>query len=787
MASTSLEIILSARDNASGSINRVAGSLNSLNASAGRVGRGVGQVGAGLLRVGAIAGTVAAGGLVGAAKAAIDFEDAFAGVKKTVDEADLKKAGLSFDKLARSFRDMATEIPIAATEFARIGESAGALGIAAQDIDDFTKVVALMGVTTNLTTEAAAEGMGKLGTILGLTGDDFAELADSIVALGNKGASTEVEIVEMSKRFAAAGRQAGLAKEDIVALASAAASMGIEAEAGGGALSRIFANIASDIALATGEGVAFAEITGQSLKSLTEQVRQGKSLDIFIDFLEAIGKLDRIEAAKALKAAGITNVRDRDAVLKMAQNIGFLNEQLQISTKAAGALETEAGKRFDTVASKIQLLKNNFMEAAITVGEGFTPAVGRAATKLAEFLKLPGTRTELTKLGQDIGRFIDGINWADVLAGAREFVDIVKVAAGFAEKLVGAFMSLPEDVRKAAAAFVVLNKLSGGLIGAGAGNIIGGLGGAAVRGVGARIPGIGAVFAQPVFVTNWAMMGGGLGGAAGGAGAAAGGSKFGLAAIVAGVLGAVVVEEAIASNVRRAIGVPASVEELTANVPAGSDLRKPFWERQGFRWPWEAAPTPWVPSRPGGEVRGGAIERNRSIDPFSRFTPADITMNAAAAARHGELSSLLAGGGLASFRKDALGSGLFGERVDYLRGAQGRGDTGAKGKQFDEVVSRDIQALKAQQIGAATEQKAKLQKMIDTLVEIRDKEEFPNTITPAEAATLVNQGLAAVRTAIAALTLPTPTVTVPISVNISTREIDRARTVISRAGRVVAV
>src|SRR3990172_619793 len=209
MAQPPLEIILQARDKASGPINKVSGSLRGLSGAAGQVGRGVGKVGAGLIRVGAIAGTVVAGGLIASAKAAIDFEDAFAGARKTVDEADLAKAGLTFDDLARSFRDMATEIPIAATEFARIGETAGALGIAAGDIDDFTRTVALMGVTTNLTTEAAAEGMGKLGTILGLTGNQFGQLADSIVALRNKSASTEVEIVEMSKRFAAAGRQAG--------------------------------------------------------------------------------------------------------------------------------------------------------------------------------------------------------------------------------------------------------------------------------------------------------------------------------------------------------------------------------------------------------------------------------------------------------------------------------------------------------------------------------------------------------------------------------------------------
>jgi hypothetical protein len=51
--------------------------------------------------------------------------------------------------------------------------------------------------------------------------------------LGNAGASTEDQIVAIAQRFAAAGSAAGLSKEDILAFASATASMGIEVESAG--------------------------------------------------------------------------------------------------------------------------------------------------------------------------------------------------------------------------------------------------------------------------------------------------------------------------------------------------------------------------------------------------------------------------------------------------------------------------------------------------------------------------------------------------------------------------
>src|SRR5690606_19636301 len=59
-----------------------------------------------------------------AVKTSIDFESAFAGVRKTVDASEEE-----FAALARGIRDMAKEIPAAATEIAGVAEAAGQLGI----------------------------------------------------------------------------------------------------------------------------------------------------------------------------------------------------------------------------------------------------------------------------------------------------------------------------------------------------------------------------------------------------------------------------------------------------------------------------------------------------------------------------------------------------------------------------------------------------------------------------------------------------------------------------------
>ena len=58
-----------------------------------------------------------------ALKAAIDYETAFAGVKKTVDGTPQQ-----FDKLSASIREMAKEMPSSAVEIANVAEAAGQLG-----------------------------------------------------------------------------------------------------------------------------------------------------------------------------------------------------------------------------------------------------------------------------------------------------------------------------------------------------------------------------------------------------------------------------------------------------------------------------------------------------------------------------------------------------------------------------------------------------------------------------------------------------------------------------------
>lgn len=566
---------LSLSDKLTPGVNKALGSVGRLETGLSRATRGAGQVASGMARAGT---RIAAGigiGLAGAAKAAIDWEEAFTGVIKTVDEADLSAAGLTFDDLADGLRRMSTEMPNTAQELAGIAESAGAMGIAGKDILAFTKQVAILASTTNVSAEDAAMALGQLQNVIGLTGDEFDNFAASLVDLGNKGNSTESQILEIARRAGGAAKLFGVAKEETLGWAAAAANLGLNEELAGTALQNVFIKLLPKFT----EGAKdLQQVTGKTAKELKRAFKEdaGGAIEDLIAQLGAMPKDKRLAAVQDLfgKGSGITRL-----VLGLAESFDKnLAPSLDTATESwedATAAQLEFEKRNATVKSAIARLKNGVVDAAISIGEGFTPALGRAADKLSEFLKQDGNRAFLTSIGEDIGKSIDKIDWKEVVDGAKSLIDVMKTALGFAKNLYDAFSLLPTPLKGAVVGLAALDKLSGGLIGGGLGGIVGGLGSAIAKSIAASIPFFGKAFVQPVFVTNMGVGGMGGGGGVPGKGGMGVLSKLFLVGEAIGLIAAVEqVRSAISdSNTEIATELQTQTGEFIASKPDAAALQ----------------------------------------------------------------------------------------------------------------------------------------------------------------------------------------------------------------------
>ena len=382
-------------------------------------GEGLGKFGEGTEKVGQnlkVVSTAAAGALGASGAAAIQFESAFAGVKKTSDEVfDANgKCVYSYQQLEDGIRSMAKEIPASTTEISQVAEAAGQLGIKTQDVLGFTRVMIDMGNSTNLSAEDAATSIAKFANITGLAADTsmtadekYKKMGSTIVDLGNNYATTEADIMNMATILASAGTQVGMSESDILALATALSSVGMEAQAGGTAFSKALIEMQLAVETNSDSLKDWADVAGMSTSEFSKKFKEDATgaLEAFIEGLSKCGG-ESDSAIKVLNDMGITETRMRDALLRSANASDVFTSAISTGKNAweeNTALTNEASKRYETTASKLAIMKNNLYDAGITLGNIFLPMIAEGTQKIT------GLTQKINNLDSGQQRMILGI------------------------------------------------------------------------------------------------------------------------------------------------------------------------------------------------------------------------------------------------------------------------------------------------------------------------------------------------------------------------------------------
>ena len=375
--------------------------------------RGLGIIGAGLTALGGI--SLGMG---------ISWETAWTDVLKTVNGTDAELANLE-TRLRRMAKD---DIPLPVEGLADIAASAGQLGILTPNIEGFTKVIAGLSATTNLAAEQGSQDLARLANITQMSQDDFDRLGATIVHLGNNFATTEAEIVEMSLRLAANGKLIGLTEAQILALATGLTSVGIRAEAGGTAFSRVFADMQNWVQTGGAELHLFNELLGKDFATLFEAAPD----QAVVEFVAALkGMIDSGGNVHAiLEELGFDNVRIRDSLLRSAGAGDLMADALAQGTQAWEdniALTREAALRYQTSASQIQFAKNQARDLGITVGEILAPGLISVLAALKPIIE---------SVGELVEEHPGLIKVVAVLAGGLLFLSGTLFAAAGAMKIV---------------------------------------------------------------------------------------------------------------------------------------------------------------------------------------------------------------------------------------------------------------------------------------------------------------------------------------------------------------
>lgn len=406
-----------------------------------KVGKEISGFGSALTK-GVTAPIVAGAGL--AVKAAIDYESAFAGVKKTVDET----ATVSYQKLSDGIRQMAKELPASAVEIANVAEVAGQLGIKAEDILTFSRTMIDMGESTNLSAEEAATAIAKIANILGLTSDEYGRFGASVVDLGNNFATTEKDIVEMTNRLAAGGKLAGLTAPEILGLATAMSSVGIEAEAGGTAMTQTLTAIGNAVSLTTKDSAddlaLIAKVAGTTSEEFQKAWKEkpAEALQAFIKGLNTAREQGANMDAILMKL-GMTGVRQGNMLKSLALSSDKMSAAVERSNQAwkdNTALTNEANKRYETTESQLKMFRNQVTDLAIEFGGPLIKALRSGLDAVKPWLtNLADLAKKFSSLSTEQQQNI--IKWGLVAAALGPALNIlgggVTVVGGFAKAIGG--------------------------------------------------------------------------------------------------------------------------------------------------------------------------------------------------------------------------------------------------------------------------------------------------------------------------------------------------------------
>lgn len=379
------------------------------------------------------ASTALAAGGVASAKFAIDFEDSFAGVKKTVDATpeQLAKIKQGIIDLSTTGIDGRGAIPQTATELNELAAAGGQLGISQENIIDFTEVMAQMGSATNLVGEEGAATLARFQNVMGVGQNEIRNIGSAIVDLGNHSATTESEIAEMALRMGKYGSSVRMSAADVLGYSAALSSLGIEAQMGGSAIGRTWLSIETAVA-SGGEGLTkFAKYSGKSAEKFKEQWNTDSS-GAFNGLLKGLQSAENLTVA--LDDLGINNTQDIQAMMALVNGYDLVTESVNRSNTAYQentALQEEFNAKNETTASKLANTKNNIIEAARSIGETMLPSIQDASTTVADFAK------GLSQMDDEQKRAVVNTGATVIALGAlsKVGVGVIKGAGDFVEGL----------------------------------------------------------------------------------------------------------------------------------------------------------------------------------------------------------------------------------------------------------------------------------------------------------------------------------------------------------------
>ena len=323
------------------------------------------------------------------------WENQFANVIRTSDDT-LRTAPNRIDALRTSLVGMAKDMPTSFGNITEIATLGNQMGVAASELEGFTRAVAMFSATSGIAVDTAATAFGRLRTVAADANFSYMGVADSILKVGVNSVATEEEIINVTTQISSIAASAGFSTQEMIGLSGALASVRVPPELSRSIITRTFGQFDKAIQKNGTELQTLARVSGRSVEDIKKNWGGPGAADIFVDFTDGLRRSGR-QARDELTALGITSVRDVPALMRLSNAAdstgkqgGLLAQTMADSKDAVGTVQEQYAIMADTVIGRLKVLGNSILSFFDTLGSssnGFVKSVIDGLTNMFQFME----------------------------------------------------------------------------------------------------------------------------------------------------------------------------------------------------------------------------------------------------------------------------------------------------------------------------------------------------------------------------------------------------------------
>lgn len=374
-------------------------------------------------------------------KSAMEFESSMADVRKVVNFDRPEQ----FQQMSDDILKMSTQLPMAATEIAKIFEAGGQAGLAAKELHQFAEDAVKMGIAFDESAEDAGQQMAQWRVALGMTQDQVETLADQINYLGNNSPTTSAKITDVVTRVGSLGEIAGVSARDVAALGATIEASGIQSDVAATAIKRVFTTLASGKKMTKAQKGALHFLHLDPAKLAIDLKKHGKTA--LLKVFNALSHVAPEKQVSVLKT--LFGEESIGAIAPLLSRLDTLKQKfadVADSTKYAGSMQKEYASRANTTANNLQLLQNQIKEIKIHAGDALLPPITDGLKQASPLLD---GISDFVKNNPEVVKLAAGAAAGLAAIGGLAAISLLVASAGTVALMLGALV--------AAGTFIALN------------------------------------------------------------------------------------------------------------------------------------------------------------------------------------------------------------------------------------------------------------------------------------------------------------------------------------------